>query len=46
VAAATRQAETLAALRPRKATAGSFRRPARKAMTGLSPALTRLFEGD
>ncbi|MBP0495006.1 aspartate/glutamate racemase family protein [Pararoseomonas indoligenes] len=44
VAAAVRQAETLAVLGPRKATAGSFRRPAPKPMTGLSPALRRLFE--
>lgn len=43
VAAAVRQAETLAALQPRKATAGSFRLPTPKPMTGLSPALTRLF---
>ncbi len=43
VAAAVRQAELLAALRPRKAIAGSFRRPAPKPMQGASPALTRLF---
>ncbi len=45
VAAAVRQAETLAALRPRKAVAGSFRRPAAKAMTGLPAHLVRLFGG-
>jgi len=45
VAAAVRQAETLAALRPRKAVAGSFRRPAAKAMTGLPAPLVRLFGG-
>lgn len=43
VAAAVRQAETLAALRPRKALAGSFRRPAAKPIVGVSPALARLF---
>lgn len=45
VAAAVRQAETLAALRPRKATAGSFRRPGPKPMTGLPTPLVRLFGG-
>lgn len=45
VAAAVRQAEVLAALRPRKATAGSFRHPAPKPMQGVSPALARLFGG-
>ena len=45
VAAAVRQAETLAALRPRKATAGSFRRPAGKVVIGVSPGLQRLFGG-
>ncbi|GAC1343755.1 MAG: aspartate/glutamate racemase family protein [Acetobacteraceae bacterium] len=45
VAAAARQAETLAALRPRKATAGSFRRPAAKAMIGVPAPLVRLFGG-
>lgn len=39
--AALRQAETLAALRPRGAEAGSFRRPAAKPSVGLSPALER-----
>ena len=42
VAAAVRQAETLAALKPRKAKAGSFRRPGPKASVGLSPALRTL----
>lgn len=45
VAAAVRQAETLAALRPRKATAGTFRRPAPKRIDGGSDALRRLFGG-
>ncbi len=45
VAAAVRQAETLAALRPRKPVAGSFRRPDAKAMTGLPVPLVRLFGG-
>ena len=45
VAAAVRQAETLAALRPRKPVAGSFRRPDAKAMTGLPAPLARLFGG-
>ena len=45
VAAAVRQAETLAALRPRKPLAGTFRRPAAKSIIGVSPALQRLFEG-
>ncbi len=45
VAAAVRQAETLAALRPRKPVAGSFQRPGAKAMTGLPTPLTRLFGG-
>lgn len=44
VAAAVRQAETLAALAPRKATAGSFRKPAAKPIVGVSPALARLFD--
>jgi allantoin racemase len=43
VAAAVRQAEVLAALRPRKATAGTFRKPDAKAVTGLPAALERLF---
>jgi len=45
VAAAVRQAETLAALRPRKPVAGSFRRPDAKAMTGLFAPLARLLGG-
>ena len=45
VAAAARQAETLAALRPRKATAGSFRKPAAKPMMGVPEQLVRLFGG-
>jgi Asp/Glu/hydantoin racemase len=43
VAAAARQAEVLASLRPRKATAGSFRRPDAKPITGVSAALEGLF---
>jgi allantoin racemase len=45
VAAAIRQAETLASLRPRKATAGTFRKPEAKTIVGVSDALKRLFEG-
>ncbi len=45
VAAAVRQAETLASLRPRKPVAGSFRRPEAKPMTGLPAPLVRLFGG-
>jgi Asp/Glu/hydantoin racemase len=45
VAAAVRQAEVLAALRPRKAVAGTYRRPAAKPMLGVSDALRRLFGG-
>jgi allantoin racemase len=45
VAAAVKQAEALAALRPRKATAGTFRRPAPKPVTGVAPALERLMAG-
>ena len=45
VAAAVRQAETLVTLRPRKATAGTFRRPDPKPATGLPPSLERLFAG-
>ncbi len=44
-AAALRQAETLAALRPRKATVGGFRHPAPKPTTGLSEPMVRLFRG-
>ena len=39
VAAAVRQAETLVCLRPRKASAGSYRRPDPKALVGLPPAV-------
>lgn len=41
VVAAVRQAELLVALNPKKASAGSFRRPDPKASIGLSPALER-----
>jgi allantoin racemase len=43
VAAAVRQAEVLAAMRVRKATAGTFRRPDPKPITGVPDALARLF---
>jgi len=43
VAAAVKQAETLAALRPRKATAGTFRTPDPKPIIGVPDALHRLF---
>ena len=43
VAAAVKQAEALAALRPRKATAGTFRTPDPKPIIGVPPALHRLF---
>jgi allantoin racemase len=43
VAAAVRQAEVLASLRPVKATAGTFRRPDAKPITGVSERLERLF---
>lgn len=43
VAAAVRQAEVLAALAPRTATAGTFRRPDAKAITGVPAALGGLF---
>lgn len=46
VAAAVRQAETLAVLRPRKAAAGTFRRPPPKPIAGVSEALARLFGGE
>jgi Asp/Glu/hydantoin racemase len=39
IGAAVKQAEALVALRPRKATAGTFRRPDAKPSTGLPPAL-------
>ncbi len=40
-AAALKQAEALAALEPRKATAGAFRRPPAKPSAGLSPAIAK-----
>ncbi len=43
VAAAVRQAEVLGGLAVRKATAGTFRRPDAKAITGVPPALEALF---
>lgn len=45
VAAAVKQAEALVALRPRKATAGSFRRPAGKPSIGLAQPLADLIAG-
>ena len=45
VQAALKQAEALAALRPRKAVAGSFRRPGPKPTIGLSAPLAALIEG-
>jgi len=42
IVAAVKQAELLAALNPKKASAGTFRRPDPKASLGLSPALERL----
>jgi Asp/Glu/hydantoin racemase len=39
IAAAVRQAETLVALGCRKATVGTFSRPAAKSSIGLAPAL-------
>jgi allantoin racemase len=39
IQAAVKMAEALVAMRPRKATAGTFRRPDAKAATGLHPAL-------
>ena len=44
VAAAVRQAETLAVLKPRKAIAGTFRRPGPKPTTGLTEALAAVIE--
>ena len=44
VAAAVKQAEALLALRPRKAVAGTFRRPDAKATTGLPEALASRIE--
>ena len=43
VAAAMRQAEVVAALKPRKATAGTFRTPDPKMITGVPASLERLF---
>lgn len=43
VAASVKQAEALAALKHGKATIGTFRRPAAKASTGLSPRLAARF---
>ncbi len=42
VIAAVKQAELLVALNPKKATAGTYRRPAPKSSIGLSPALEQL----
>ncbi|HET7888784.1 MAG TPA: aspartate/glutamate racemase family protein [Bradyrhizobium sp.] len=44
VAAAVRQAETLAVLKPRKAIAGTFRRPGPKPTTGLAEPLAAVIE--
>jgi len=44
IAAAVRQAETLAALKPLKARAGTFRRPDPKPTTGLAAALAAVIE--
>jgi allantoin racemase len=44
VAAAVRQAETLAILKPRKAVAGTFRRPAPKPTVGLAEPLAAVIE--
>lgn len=44
--AAVRQAETIAALRTKKATQGSFRRPAGKASFGLHGTLTQVLRGN
>jgi Asp/Glu/hydantoin racemase len=43
VAAALKQAEVLASLRPRKAIAGTFRKPDNKAITGTTESLADLF---
>jgi Asp/Glu/hydantoin racemase len=45
MAAALKQAEALVALNPRKATAGTFRRPSPKSSLGLSAALAERIEG-
>ncbi|MBX6742117.1 MAG: hypothetical protein IRY87_08730 [Acetobacteraceae bacterium] len=39
VAASVKQTEALVALRPRKATRGTYRRPDPRDTTGLAPAL-------
>jgi len=44
IAAAVRQAESLAALKPRKAVAGTFRRPRPKPTTGLAEPLAAVIE--
>jgi allantoin racemase len=44
IAAAVRQAETLAVLKPRKAIAGTFRQPDPKPTTGLAEALAAVIE--
>ncbi|AVO47102.1 aspartate/glutamate racemase family protein [Phreatobacter cathodiphilus] len=44
IQAAVKQAEALAALKPAKATTGTFRRPAAKTCTGISEPLRRRFE--
>jgi Asp/Glu/hydantoin racemase len=44
IAAAVRQAETLAVLKPRKAVAGTFRRPEPKPTTGLAERLAAVIE--
>jgi allantoin racemase len=46
IAAAVKQAEALAALGPRKAREGSYRRPGAKAVTGFPEALTRRWSGE
>jgi Asp/Glu/hydantoin racemase len=45
VAAAVLQAEALVALAPRKATAGSYRRPEPKPLSGVSDAIKQLYGG-
>jgi Asp/Glu/hydantoin racemase len=44
IAAAVKQAEALAALKPLKARAGTFRRPPPKPVTGVTSGLARLIE--
>lgn len=44
MAAAVKQAEALVALQPRKATAGTFRRPGAKPTIGLAQALAARIE--